>query len=78
MKMILGNRPNQKKVHKILILERSSGKLYFPLHHLIQKFNVFFQMCQSALRLLHSHLLLQLKTETLATLGLSHFRLIFS
>ena len=76
MKMILGNSPSRKKVHKVLILQRSSGKLYFPLHHIIQKFNVFFQMCQSALGLLYSHLLLQLKTETLVTLGLPHFPLI--
>ena len=66
--------PMQRKIQKILVLEKSSGKLYFQIYHLIKKFNVLlFQMCHATLWLLHFHLLLLLKTETL----LSNLEVIF-
>ena len=35
-------RLSPKKIRKISILEKSTKKLNFPLHHLIEKFNIFF------------------------------------
>ena len=70
--------PMQRKIQKILVLEKSSGKLYFQIYHLIKKFNVLlFQMCHATLWLLHFHLLLLLKTETLLN-NLEVFFLAFS
>ena len=64
----------QRKIEKISILAKSSWKLNFQVYHLIKNFNVLLvQMCQATLWLLHFHLLLLLKTETL----LSNLEVIF-
>ena len=64
----------QRKIEKISILAKSSWKLNFQIYHLIKKFNVLLvQMCHAMLWLLHFHLLLLLKTETL----LSNLEVIF-
>ena len=66
--------PIQRKIQKISILPKSSWKLHFQIYHLIKKFNVLLvQMCHATLWLLHFHLLLLLKTETL----LSNLEVIF-
>ena len=66
--------PNTEKNSKISILPKSSWKLHFQTYHLIKKFNVLLvQMCHATLWLLHFHLLLLLKTETL----LSNLEVIF-